>query len=138
MERHTIGNYFNRMKSKAAVILDDDHQTGELITNAEKKTESAQNNSSLRELTSQVKALIRLVKHYRDGSYRHVSKKSMMLIVAALLYFVSPIDAVPDFLVGIGLLDDAAVLAFLYKTIKKEIDHYMEWEEEEQTIKPAP
>ncbi|SFE22096.1 MULTISPECIES: YkvA family protein [unclassified Fictibacillus] len=138
MERHTIGNYFNRMKSKASVILDDDHQTGELITNAEKKTESAQNNSSLRELTSQVKALIRLVKHYRDGSYRHVSKKSMMLIVAALLYFVSPIDAVPDFLVGIGLLDDAAVLAFLYKTIKKEIDHYMEWEEEEQTIKPAP
>ncbi|MCK6255878.1 DUF1232 domain-containing protein [Fictibacillus sp. KIGAM418] len=119
MERHTIGNYFNRMKSKASVILDDDHQTGELITNAEKKTESAQNNSSLRELTSQVKALIRLVKHYRDGSYRHVSKKSMMLIVAALLYFVSPIDAVPDFLVGIGLLDDAAVLAFLYKTIKK-------------------
>ncbi|MCQ6267032.1 YkvA family protein [Fictibacillus sp. WQ 8-8] len=138
MERHTIGNYFNRMKSKASVILDDDHQTGELITNAEKKTESAQNNSSLRELTSQVKALIRLVKHYRDGSYRHVSKKSMILIVAALLYFVSPIDAVPDFLVGIGLLDDAAVLAFLYKTIKKEIDHYMEWEEEEQTIKPAP
>ncbi len=138
MERHTIGNYFNRMKSKASVILDDDHQTGELITNAEKKTESAQNNSSLRELTSQVKALIRLVKHYRDGSYRHVSKKSMMLIVAALLYFVSPIDAVPDFLLGIGLLDDAAVLAFLYKTIKKEIDHYMEWEEEEQTIKPAP
>lgn len=62
----------------------------------------------------------------------------MMLVVAALLYFVSPIDAVPDFLVGIGLLDDAAVLAFLYKTIKEEIDHYMEWEEKEQTIKPAP
>ncbi|MGG1573139.1 YkvA family protein [Fictibacillus sp. NRS-1165] len=138
MERHTIGNYFNRMKSKASVILDDDHQTGELITNAEKKTQSAQSNSGLWELTSQVKALIRLVKHYRDGSYRHVSKKSMMLIVAALLYFVSPIDAVPDFLAGIGLLDDAAVLAFLYKTIKKEIDHYMAWEEEEQTIKPAP
>ncbi|MDN4526942.1 YkvA family protein [Fictibacillus fluitans] len=138
MERHTIGNYFNKMKSKASVILDDDKQTGELITDAENKTQTAQNNSGLRELVTQVKGLIRLVKHYRDGTYREVSKKSMMLVVAALLYFVSPIDAVPDFLIGIGLLDDAAVLAFLYKTIKEEIDHYMEWEEKEQTIKPAP
>lgn len=138
MERHTIGNYFNRMKGKASDILEDDKQTGELITNAEKKTESTQNTTGLWELTSQVKGLIRLVKHYRDGTYRHVSKKSMMLIVAALIYFVSPIDAVPDFLVGVGLLDDAAVLAFLYKTIKMEIDHYMEWEEAEQTVKPAP
>ena len=35
--------------------------------------------------------------------------KGMML--AALAYFVSPIDAIPDALAGIGFTDDAAVLA---------------------------
>ncbi len=35
--------------------------------------------------------------------------KGMML--AALAYFVLPVDAVPDVLVGIGFTDDAAVIA---------------------------
>ncbi|EIT85851.1 hypothetical protein A374_08449 [Fictibacillus macauensis ZFHKF-1] len=137
MERHTIGNYFNRMKNKASDILEDHKRSDELILNAEKKTASAEGSSTLRELTAQVKGLIRMMKHYRDGSYRNISKKSMLLIVAALLYFVSPIDAVPDFIVGIGLLDDAAVLAFLYKTIKREIEQYREWEEE-MLVKSTP
>ena len=32
------------------------------------------------------------------------------LLMAALAYFVLPIDAVPDLLVGIGFADDATVL----------------------------
>ena len=31
-------------------------------------------------------------------------------VLAALAYFVLPLDAIPDFLVGIGFADDAAVL----------------------------
>lgn len=33
------------------------------------------------------------------------------LLLAALAYFVTPIDAIPDFIAGIGFTDDAAVLA---------------------------
>ena len=36
-----------------------------------------------------------------------------MTVVAAVLYFVVPFDAVPDFLFGWGLVDDAAVLSFV-------------------------
>ena len=36
-----------------------------------------------------------------------VAAKGMMF--AALAYFVSPLDAVPDFLAGVGYTDDAAV-----------------------------
>ena len=32
------------------------------------------------------------------------------MLLAALAYFVLPIDAIPDFLVGVGFGDDAAVL----------------------------
>ncbi|MEM0907206.1 MAG: YkvA family protein [Pseudomonadota bacterium] len=31
-------------------------------------------------------------------------------LLAALAYFVAPIDAIPDFLVGVGFADDATVL----------------------------
>lgn len=33
------------------------------------------------------------------------------LLVAALAYFVTPIDLIPDFIAGLGYTDDAAVLA---------------------------
>ena len=40
-----------------------------------------------------------------------LAAKGMML--AALAYFVLPIDAIPDFIVGFGYTDDAAVFAAL-------------------------
>jgi len=38
-------------------------------------------------------------------------------IAAALLYFVSPLDLIPDFLPG-GYLDDAAVIAAAFKGVQ--------------------
>ncbi|WNB91445.1 YkvA family protein [Bacillus sp. NEB1478] len=139
MKKNTIGNYFNKMKEKANNVLESSSKTGELVTNAENKTTQT-DKQGLRELGEQVKALVRLVRSYKRGDYRNISKKSMLLIVASLLYFVSPIDAVPDFLIGAGLLDDATVLAFLFKTLSGEIAAYQTWEktEEDSYIKPAP
>lgn len=39
------------------------------------------------------------------------------LMLAALAYFVSPIDAIPDVLAGIGFTDDAAVIAAVMATL---------------------
>jgi len=45
-----------------------------------------------------------------------------------LLYFVSPIDFVPDFLPG-GLIDDAFVLSLIIRQIKTDLYKYKEWKE---------
>ena len=45
--------------------------------------------------------------------------KGMML--AALAYFVLPVDAIPDVLVGIGFTDDAAVIAAVIATLSSHI-----------------
>lgn len=41
------------------------------------------------------------------------------LLLAALAYFVAPIDAIPDFIAGIGFTDDAAVLAAAIALVAK-------------------
>ena len=51
-----------------------------------------------------------------------------MTVVAAVLYFVVPFDAVPDFLFGWGLVDDAAVLSFVAAQIAGELDAFAEWQ----------
>ena len=50
-------------------------------------------------------------------------KKS--LIVGSLLYFIMPIDLVPDYIVGIGWVDDIIILVFLWLALKSEIDAYV-------------
>ena len=48
-------------------------------------------------------------------------------MVAALLYFLSPLDMIPDWLPGVGLLDDLAVLAWVVRHWQAELDAFKVW-----------
>jgi len=48
--------------------------------------------------------------------------------VAVLIYFLSPIDVIPDFIPVIGLLDDVALVAWFTSTLKEQLDKFAEWE----------
>jgi len=43
------------------------------------------------------------------------------MILAALAYFVMPVDAIPDVIAGLGFTDDAAVFAALMAIIGKNL-----------------
>ena len=64
---------------------------------------------------------------YWRGEYRAISGKAVLSVVAGLLYFVSPIDAIPDWLLGVGMLDDIAVLAWVMKTLEGELEAFRAW-----------
>ena len=42
-------------------------------------------------------------------------------LVGALAYFIMPLDWVPDFLMGLGFFDDAAILAMAIKAVSDHI-----------------
>ncbi len=52
----------------------------------------------------------------------------ILLPALALLYAISPIDLIPDFVLGIGALDDLAILAFAIPMLLKEVDKFLLWE----------
>lgn len=70
----------------------------------------------------------RLIKAYALGQYRDVPWKTILLIVAAVIYFVNPLDLVPDIIPLTGLTDDFAVLLWVYNTVSDEIERFREWE----------
>jgi uncharacterized membrane protein YkvA (DUF1232 family) len=49
-------------------------------------------------------------------------KKSV--VIAALVYFISPLDVMPDFVPFVGYLDDLGVIAWTIKFLGKEIRTY--------------
>jgi uncharacterized membrane protein YkvA (DUF1232 family) len=73
-------------------------------------------------------AMIRLVKAYASKHYREVPHRSILMVVAALVYFVSPIDLIPDWLPLAGILDDAAVLAWTAKAVHGDLEAFKAWE----------
>lgn len=70
----------------------------------------------------------RFVKAYATGHYRDVSWKAMITIVAAVIYFVSPIDLIPDFIPITGLTDDMGILMGVFASLDKEIEKFLLWE----------
>lgn len=52
-----------------------------------------------------------------------IYKKAM--IFGSLLYFILPIDIVPDYILALGWLDDAAVAAFIWIALRTEISEYI-------------
>ena len=75
-----------------------------------------------------IKDLLRLIDAWRLKKYNDVSLTSIFIGISALVYIVSPIDALPDFIPFIGGLDDVLLLGILLKTLDKEIEKFVEWE----------
>lgn len=82
---------------------------------------------SLKENASYVPLFFEMIKANFSGKYTEVPVGTIATIIGTLLYVFSPIDVVPDFLPGVGLLDDAAMMALCVATVKLDVDKYKEW-----------
>jgi len=58
--------------------------------------------------------------------------RGFILPAIALVYLISPIDFVPDFIPVIGLMDDVAIIAFIIPFLLKEVEKYLIWKGEKE------
>ncbi|AMW82463.1 DUF1232 domain-containing protein [Pseudomonas yamanorum] len=93
--------------------------------------------SRLGKLKDDLKLLQALCLAYWRGEYRAISPKALISVVAGLMYFLSPIDAIPDFIPVLGMLDDIAVLAWVMKTLDGELSAFRAWRERQAPEKLA-
>ena len=54
------------------------------------------------------------------------------MIIAGILYFLMPLDSIPDFLLGWGYIDDVAVISFIYRQLRTEVEHYLSWRQRQE------
>lgn len=75
-----------------------------------------------------------LVKAWIKGDYRQVSGKTIITALAALIYFLNPLDIIPDWIPLLGLLDEALILAWITKAIGQELDDFETWKSTQTTL----
>ena len=74
-----------------------------------------------------VPIMISLIRSYLRKEYDKAPVGSIIAIVSALIYLATPIDLIPDFIVGLGIVDDATVLAMCYVLVDDDIKEYEKW-----------
>ena len=78
---------------------------------------------------SKIPVIIRMIKSAtKKGGYKpHL--KDVIIPALVLVYLTSPIDLIPDWIPGIGILDDLALLTFAIPLLVKEAEKFVAWEE---------
>lgn len=71
------------------------------------------------------RALPRLLREVRRGTYADLPKSRTFLWLLALVYLVSPIDILPDLLPIIGVTDDAGVAVWLLTSVSTAAGLYL-------------
>lgn len=107
----------------------DPRKLADLIGRAQRKASTHQ--GPLGDLRGEVALLLRMLRAYVNGTYPDLPWPTVVSIVGALLYFVTPIDLIPDVIAGAGLLDDAAVLAWTVRWIRRDLREFEAWEQDE-------
>lgn len=87
------------------------------------KVKKAFGKEGLAEVLDDLKMLYNYVHDIATGTYTDYSKAKLAIAVAALIYVVSPIDLIPDFLPG-GFIDDVAIVGFAIKQLHDELEKY--------------
>ena len=122
---------FDGAKKKAEKYIGDKKKTRELIKEALEKANK--NKDALQKIWYELQALIRLIKAWLSGKYK-TPWKTVLFSVAAIIYFVNPLDFIPDLIPFFGFLDDASIIAFVIKSIRTDIKNFLIWEKIESNI----
>ena len=86
----------------------------------------------LARLLANIKLLVPLVKDYWTGAYRDVRAKSIVIFAGAILYIISPIDLIPDYIIGLGQIDDIAILSLSLYFLEQDLQKYREWKDRQK------
>ena len=120
--------------SKAKKIINDDEKLRKLIEDVLKKLkEISSDKKTSAKLNDSLRLFIRIINAYTSKEYTYVPWKTICLLVAGLIYFIYPVDLIPDFIPVSGLIDDVILIAWIYESIQDDIKNFLEWEKSIKT-----
>ena len=119
---------FRRFRERAGKLVDSPEKLGALLREAARKAPRLEGRPGpLEAALKDLKVFVDLLRAWLSGSYTGVDKSSIVMVVAAVLYFVMPLDLVFDGIPGLGFVDDATVLTYVLGRVRAEIEDFRGW-----------
>ena len=126
---------FKKFLGKAEEYVKKPTRMKQLLTDAYEKASNKKDVGSIaHEAWETLQTMFRLIKLSASGEYTGMPTSTVVAAVAVTIYFLSPIDLIPDFIPVLGLLDDVALVAWFSTTIQDELVKFAEWEDTRPTL----
>ena len=106
-------------------IFEERERAEAFFNQASEKAETHQ--GRIQEFWQELQDLLRLIAAWWEGNYTDIPWRTMTVVIGAVVYFVNPLDLIPDVIPGIGYLDDAAVVGFVIASIQIELETFRTW-----------
>jgi uncharacterized membrane protein YkvA (DUF1232 family) len=90
------------------------------------------------QLAAHARIALELVTDHSRGACPQIPYQTVALLATALLYYLAPMDVIPDFIPGAGTADDALVLEIAWRLAAAGIQRYVDWKETTSPAAPAP
>ncbi|RAU84508.1 YkvA family protein [Pontibacter arcticus] len=131
--------FFKRILEKAETYLKHPSKVAQLLNDAFKKATAKKSVGAIAgEVWENLQILSRMIKAAMAGEYKGIPTSTIVGGIAVILYFLMPIDLIPDFIPVLGFLDDATLIAWFMTSIKSELDRFTDWEATQQSAPQAP
>ena len=117
---------YRKARESAAEYADDKAKLDDLVGRASRKARARR--GKLGEVRDSLAAMLRLLRAWGNGRYRDIPWSSLVSIIATVVYFVTPTDLIPDFLLGWGYIDDVALLTWVLGSVRADLDDFIAWE----------
>jgi uncharacterized membrane protein YkvA (DUF1232 family) len=125
--------FYQKAKEKASSIAGDKDRMNELVSSSREKLQNINfEDSKISRLAVNVRVIIRIIKAYANGSYREMPWKSLLALIGGVVYFLMPLDLMPDFIPFTGFLDDFTIIMLLSGAFQQDIEDFLLWEEHRQ------
>ena len=115
-------------KSIANEYLKDKKKSLGLLNEALQKATT--HRSALGETWEKLQLLFGVLRDWLNGNYKEMPKRSLLMIILGIVYFVSPIDGIFDYIPFAGLVDDAAVAGFVISQVSVDLERYKLWKKQ--------
>lgn len=120
-----VKDELKKKSQEAEEILKDPEKMERFLERLERKLKKV---PVLGDSLANIPMMISLVRSFVKKEYTDIPIGSVIAVVGALLYFLSPIDIIPDGIPGVGYVDDGAVIVGAIKLVHDDIVEYEEWQ----------
>lgn len=112
----------------AEELLNDQSKMAAFLTKVKAWLNKARKVPVIGALVDEIVTMVELAADYVKGNYRAIPFRTMISIVAALAYALSPVDLIPDVVPIAGYIDDAAVITLILQLgVSGELRKYRKW-----------
>ncbi len=121
--------------TKSEEILQDEDKLERLFQRLEKKLKIV---PVVGGTLAEIPMMASLIKSYVQKEYTDIPIGTIVAVISALIYFVSPIDIIPDNIPGAGYIDDGVVITVCLKMVDSDLQEYKIWREQNGKVLEIP